>query len=1356
MRKLNTRFFLLLVGALILVTGALLGVHRLQASNIAGALLFQANQAEKQGRLDQAARFLGRYLEFNPDHLDERARLGTMLADPGVATTARSRGRARFVLEQVLARDPQRHSLRQLLCRLMLDGQMWDQAREHLAHLEKSLPDSGSVALLLGEWQEGRDQPTLAVAHYRRAAQLAPEQGEGYVRLANLLRRLDRKKGGAAKEIESLVATALIKAPLDAGVLVLAAELAREKGDNDGARAHLDKAAREQPKDGRVYQALARLENHVGQREAALAALRRGLAFAGKDQQFELYWSIANLVLDAADLGQARKLMSEIRDAHTAPTALEYLEARCQMVQGRWYEASRLLEKIRPGLKSVAELAIQADLFLGTCYEQLEDPAQQMAAFKRVLDQDPFSADARSGLAAALWHLGQGAEALAQFERLAEQTGSAKEMAKRKLELARVLLLDTMQRDGKDWARLERLIDEAEKDLADTPQTALLRAEVAFARGQADRADALMAQTIAKHPRQADLWIARAAMALRLGKGDEAKKYLESAATSAGDSADVRLAWMQFWVDQPAQEARSGLAKLTDNLDRFKLDEQVKVRFALAEALQQVGAYPEAERQLRCLIELPRHAEDVRVRLLLFDLAMAAGDDSGMRKVVAEIQAIEGKEGASWRYAEAQRLVRLGRGGQQDALEQARTLLTAVASQRPDWNGVALLRAEIDDAQGKTEQAIANYRRALEQGVRSVRAGRELVLLLLRSQRFEEAEQEIRKLRNQSPLSNDLQRLAVAVSLNKQDFQKAESLARQGLAAGANDFREYLWMGQVLAARGRANADAEKAFRRAVALADKAPETWVALVRFLATAGQTEAARAEMDKSRSRIAPDKLPLALGQCAEALGQMDEARGHYLTAMQAHPDSVPARRLAAGYFLRAGQPVDAETVLRPIVEKKMKASDEELAWARRLLALTLASGADARRQREALGLVGVTLDGNGNLVEEKSDSLEEQRYRAKVLAMQQRRVCRERAIALCEDLLARQALASDEQFLLAQLYVRQGPDEVWDRKIRELMTSLTKDQSGEPRYLAFFANYLLQKNDIAGAEKLTTRLEQLEKSRKVAPGVLGSIELKARALEKRGRGDEALALLVSFAGEDKAPAERIFALAQLQSRLGHLSEAIDLCERAAKTLPVEVAHGAAVTILRAHRPIDEASAAWTQQWERMEKILRQAIQRDETKLAFYLQLADLFDMIGDLRELEKVCRQVLDRDPDNLVTLNNLAWHVAPLPGRADEALALINRAIVKHGSRPELLDTRGFVYLYLGQGEKAIADLTDAVKENATAIRYFHLTRAHQLTRNSAGALAALQQANTLGLTVQRLHPAERDIYRQVTAELKQK
>ena len=150
MRQVNTRFFFLLVGAAAALSAALFGVHRLQAGNITAALLWQAAQAEKNGRADLAARYLGRYLEFVPDDIEQRARLGEILSDPKVIVTPAACRRAKFVLNQVLTWDPQRHDTRRSLCRVALAGRELEPAEEQLKVLKQKLPGSADVAVRAG------------------------------------------------------------------------------------------------------------------------------------------------------------------------------------------------------------------------------------------------------------------------------------------------------------------------------------------------------------------------------------------------------------------------------------------------------------------------------------------------------------------------------------------------------------------------------------------------------------------------------------------------------------------------------------------------------------------------------------------------------------------------------------------------------------------------------------------------------------------------------------------------------------------------------------------------------------------------------------------------------------------------------------------------------------------------------------------------------------------------------------------------------------------------------------------------------------------------------------------------------
>ncbi len=75
MRKINAKLFLVLLVGAILCTGAVFGIHHFQYGRIADSLLWQARRAEEQGQVKRQARYLQRYLEFNGNDLDEKARL---------------------------------------------------------------------------------------------------------------------------------------------------------------------------------------------------------------------------------------------------------------------------------------------------------------------------------------------------------------------------------------------------------------------------------------------------------------------------------------------------------------------------------------------------------------------------------------------------------------------------------------------------------------------------------------------------------------------------------------------------------------------------------------------------------------------------------------------------------------------------------------------------------------------------------------------------------------------------------------------------------------------------------------------------------------------------------------------------------------------------------------------------------------------------------------------------------------------------------------------------------------------------------------------------------------------------------
>ena len=122
---------------------------------------------------------------------------------------------------------------------------------------------------------------------------------------------------------------------------------------------------------------------------------------------------------------------------------------------------------------------------------------------------------------------------------------------------------------------------------------------------------------------------------------------------------------------------------------------------------------------------------------------------------------------------------------------------------------------------------------------------------------------------------------------------------------------------------------------------------------------------------------------------------------------------------------------------------------------------------------------------------------------------------------------------------------------------------------------------------------------------------------------------------------------------------------------------------------------------------------------------------------------------------MVSLNNLAWLMALREDKpSGEALHLINLAIKRKGPLPELLDTRGIVYLKSGDVKHAIEDLKQAVTGAPTAAKYFHLAQAYLAAKQKDEAKENLVKAIAAGLTPEGLHPLEAAAHRQVLDALK--
>jgi hypothetical protein len=115
---------------------------------------------------------------------------------------------------------------------------------------------------------------------------------------------------------------------------------------------------------------------------------------------------------------------------------------------------------------------------------------------------------------------------------------------------------------------------------------------------------------------------------------------------------------------------------------------------------------------------------------------------------------------------------------------------------------------------------------------------------------------------------------------------------------------------------------------------------------------------------------------------------------------------------------------------------------------------------------------------------------------------------------------------------------------------------------------------------------------------------------------------------------------------------------------------------------------------------------------------------------------------------------LAWILAPRPEASKQALELIDRAVAEIGLTGELLDTRGRIRIEAKQFIMAESDLQQALLQESTGLRHFHvaLLKKKQSPDATREAADAFRKARAEGLEPAAIHPADLPLYRALESE----
>jgi tetratricopeptide (TPR) repeat protein len=1088
-RRLSFKLLIATLAGLAAVTLLVHFVHGKQIQRNAGVLLRQGERAQKADDHARAAELFNQYLRFEPDDADAVVKYAVALERS--APSGPTRLKAFLLLEQVLRREPDRLDARQQAIQFAIDLRRMPDAIRHLEYLVSTSARPGEYLHRLGWCQEAAGQYDVSAKSFRQAIAEAPGQIDSYILLAELLARHGKRPLEATRVMDAMVAanpqssqaylargrshfshgrqdaaaadikTAGVLGPQQMEVMLAAADMALLQGKLADAQHYADVCLQVNPKIERLYRSVAMLAVRAGQPAEAAAYLERGLKELPSSTSMRVH--LAELLLDQGDAQEARHHMDLLSKQSTQQALVDYLGGRLFMLEGQWPQAIEKLTGARHALSPGSEWLSSISLSLGQCHQHLGDLEQQIGALRDAVAANSGNVAARLQLCKAFVAARHTESAWIELQSLGALPQPPAEIWPLKLRV----LLDRCRRKPADetpWKEIDDLLTKVADTDPDMVEWTCLSAECLQLKGEDAKAEALLESTLANNADETRLWVALAQLQVRCHKAPQALTTLKMAQQRLGVRLEICQAMLRLWVAQPGPEAKARLGQLVKQAAELPRDEGVVLQRELAVALLMTGDKAEAEAVLRQVgTILPN---DPSSRMLLLHILLYNQRDADAALVLEQLQQIEGDDGVLWRAGQASRALWHARRGDKTQLAIARQRLTEVSSRRGDWSTAALLTASLEELEGRIDQAMASYLRAITLGERQPAVVLRVARWLADLQRFHEASTILRQLENQIGLPREYAQLAAEIAIHNEEFDRAVALARKAVPATSRDHRDLLWLAQVCWLAGQCG-EADSVLRQAVQSAPRVPDVWVALVGHLTRTKRATLADQVIEEMTQAIPEDRAAMTMARCLTAAGRHDQAEAAFRKLLDDNGSDLAVLRQVAEFHLDCDQLDNAETLLRRIIAPATKAPPEMLVWARRQLAILLGHQDETVANQEALTLIDKNRGPDGLLTDDS-------RIRAYVLSKNPE--SRQAAVRLFEQTLGKSTLQADERFMLIQVYQAIGSEAKANAQTRTLL-GWHRDN---PRYLASHIRNLLRHGATESAQSQFNFLEIIDPS------------------------------------------------------------------------------------------------------------------------------------------------------------------------------------------------------------------------------------------------------------------------------------
>lgn len=1441
----------LVVGAVV-CSGAVYAIHRFQNSRQSGWLLDQAEKAVSEKNNSEAVKYYEQYLTFHPTDQDTRIKYLNAYLDlaesPDASWEDTQMGQQvldRWLRDPKLADLPGMKKTRRRVITLLGQGRMYSRALDHINVLQTDDPNDTELQVLRATYQ-GRAgnysdaiklsysligyDPNKDAFDVKKAT--APHSVEVYSNLAELLHdRRENKPELAVRVLNQMVEVnrndadvyinrgrllsvwgdtngaradaqkALALKPENLDALMLSTELASQEKDYEKARKYVTTAKKLFPKEPQVYQQAARIEFLQNNFDKGFAELDAGVKAVSPSAAANLLFAKARIQVGRNDSKGARQSvedMQRLQKHKLSAEFVDYFEATILFAEGKWYQASEALAKVRPRLDGFdRSLVAEVDYDLAVSNERLARFEQAQDYYEQVLQLNPEDVRAIAGVERMKKARGQ---------KPSSATASAKGLDGLQKMMADILKKPKAQQD---WTQVTGMVEDLkkEKKLDDTAY-ALIRAQIALAREDYEGADALVSEANKLTPDNPQIYQAKILIARANPKIGPAKalELLQKVVDKFGDKPQWRVAKADLLIlmnkdKQDKEPLKRELAALLTGVDGWSTDDKVNLWREMAGRYLALNMIDEARQYLALAADnLPN---DLPLRITLFNIALETGDHDGMMAAEDRILQIVGdKNDSTWLYAEARRKFWLFRHGQlgKESLEDIRSLVKRALDQRPQWHDLNALAAEVEIMFNNLASALSYYAKAEEYGVPSPTSVAQHIRLLVATGRYPEAGKLLDRI--PEPLRQPLLGPAYAEILFRTDqVEAALKNARAATEADPNNATNYYWYAQLLArsAQGQKPDDPKRkevmdqaiaSMQKVTQLQPESPDAWFALINYHLVQKNVNEAHKAMRDAQLALSGDSLTSFLARSYEMLSRWFDAETMYRELFEMNPQDMQRTRQLAEFYLgptypsqRGDRQEKATPLLNQIMkagaEGKIAATDPNLLWARRMAAKILADTGDYQNLRKAKNLLASNAK-DGNLLVEDKLAL------AEILASRLEPSSRKTAIGLLEEVNDIQSLNELQGIQLAELYYQTGTD--WSKYMYQMEKVLTRFP-GSVAARESFVRRLLDHNDAASITRATELVNQM---RQMAPNYPPTFELTVRVADKLGKQQQVRADLQRKVPDFSSVKELDASQKRLLMMFGNLFVTLKDLDSAEKIYRELAARDPKLSLnfanfLGMQRSPEQGFAKLQEIYsvDKIPDILDVALsivreRRDKVGDKFDKQIqdwidasnrenpdsikmqmaqADLYDIQKRYDESANVYKKLIKRPElvgfDRAKALNNLAFLLAlsNKPSGDMDPLDLIQQAIDILGPSADILDTRAVVLTARKQYSEAIQDLELSVTDSPTAQKYFHKTIAHLGAGDTHSAVEAWKKGEALGLNRESLNRLEYDLYEKTKSQI---